>query len=465
MEHAFEQLDPRQAWQPADLSQWDLRRVGHLYRRAAFGFPAAEASEPSWVSLRERVKLGAEGCLEELLGKPGDTASPTRVDQLLDQLGERIASGDFSPGNLNKLQGWWLYRMLYSPRPLIERATLMWHNHFATSIEKVNRLPLMLKQNQLIRRHALGSFPELLTAMGRDPAMIIWLDSDKNVKGSPNENYAREVMELFSLGVGNYSEHDIREAARALTGFTLQDDAFLFQPTLHDDGSKTIFGQTGNFNGDDVARLVLEQPAAATYIAGKLFREFVADRLPPAELLEPLAAQLRATNYDIRQALSTIFRSQVFYSPAAYRARIKSPVEYVVGLLRAFNTRVQWEYLASAMDGLGQRLFQPPNVKGWDGGTSWINSATIIARHNLAWDIVQGGHYNTANAAALLAVDQEGKSPGDRAALAIELFLQNDIAPPVRNRLMELADAKGGQAKPIEEIVHLILTLPEYQLA
>ena len=128
MEHAFEQLDPRQAWQPADLSQWDLRRVGHLYRRAAFGFPAAEASEPSWVSLRERVKLGAEGCLEELLGKPGDTASPTRVDQLLDQLGERIASGDFSPGNLNKLQGWWLYRMLYSPRPLIERATLMWHN-------------------------------------------------------------------------------------------------------------------------------------------------------------------------------------------------------------------------------------------------------------------------------------------------------------------------------------------------
>src|SRR5690606_18311864 len=131
----------------------------------------------------------------------------------------------------------------------------------------------------------------------------------------------------------------------------------------------------------------------------------VADRLPPAELLEPLAAQLRATNYDIRQALSTIFRSQAFYSPAAYRARIKSPVEYVVGLLRAFNTRAQWEYLASAMDGLGQRLLQPPNVKGWDGGPSWINSATIIARHNLAWDIVQGGHYNTANAAALLAVD------------------------------------------------------------
>ena len=453
----FQSMDPKQAWQPARLNRWDLRQAAHLYRRAAFGFPPQDSAQPAWLALRERVKLGPDGCLDELLGKAQESGSPSQIDQLLDQVGERIAGED----DLTKLQGWWLYRMLHTQRPLEDRATLLWHNHFATSAAKVQRLPLMLQQNQLLRRHALGHFPDLLTAMGRDPAMIIWLDSNKNVKGHPNENYAREVMELFSLGVGNYSEHDIREAARALTGFTLRADQFQFDAALHDDGSKTIFGQRGNFGGDDVARLVLDQPAAAMFIAGKLFREFVADQAPPPALLEPLAGQLRETNYDIHQALSTLLRSQLFFSPAAYRARIKSPAEYMAGLLRVFGSRVQVAGLAEAMAGLGQSLFAPPNVKGWDGGPAWLNTATIIARHNLAWDMVRGG-YAPPDAAALLRADQQAKSPRQQLALACDIFLQGDLAPQARQRLLHLAENK---TKPINELVHLLLTMPEYQLA
>lgn len=455
----FQTMDPKQAWQPAQLNQWDLRQAAHLYRRAAFGFPPLDSAQPAWPALRERVKLGPEGCLDELLGKPQDSGSPAQMDLLLDQVGERIAR----EGELPKLQGWWLYRMLYSPRPLEERATLLWHNHFATSTAKVEKLPLMLQQNQLIRRHALGHFPDLLTAMGRDPAMIIWLDSNKNVKGRPNENYAREVMELFSLGVGNYTEHDIREAARALTGFTLRGDQFHFDPALHDDSPKTIFGQSGNFGGDDVARLVLDQPAAAMFIAGKLFREFVADQAPPPALLEPLAGQLRETNFDIHQALSTLLRSQLFFSPAAYRARVKSPVEYVLGLLRMFDSRLEVADLAKVMEGQGQSLFAPPSVKGWDGGPAWLNTATIIARHNLAWTVAHGT-YTRIDAEAMLRANapEEAKTAPQQVALACDIFLQGDVAPQVRERLLRLAE---NQTKPINELVHLLLTMPEYQLA
>jgi len=457
----FQTMDPSQAWQPAQFKKWDLRQAGHLYRRAAFGFPPSRADETAWQALQERVKQGPEACLDELLVKPPSEA-PSPTDRLLDRLGERIATEN----ELHKLQGWWLYRMVYTQRPLEERATLLWHNHFATSVDKVVSLRHMLRQNQLFRRHALGHFPDLLTAIGRDPAMIIWLDTQKNVKGRPNENYAREVMELFSLGVGNYTEQDIREAARAFTGFTLREGQFYFNASLHDDGPKTIFGQRGDFGGDDVARLILERPAAAMFIAGKLFREFVADEDPPPALLEPLAKQLRETNYDIHQALSTLLRSQLFFSPAAYRARIKSPVEYVVGLLRVFESGIHFESVAETLESLGQSLFVPTNVKGWDGGPQWLNSATIIARQNLAWEFVQGIYGDSDAEKRLHAMAPHNiKSPSQQLALACDLFLQGDVAPQVRKRLMSLAQPSEGSVKPINELVHLVLTLPEYQLA
>ncbi len=466
---SLETIDPKQAWQPADLKTWDLRRAAHLYRRAAFGFPPANpaSSETSWDALQARVKLGAEACLEELLPEAApESKSATPFDRLLDSLGERIARGGDGEDSVRKLQGWWLYRMLYTPRPLVERMTLLWHNHFATSVEKVRRLSLMLQQNQLLRQQALGKFPALLVAMGRNPAMIVWLDSGKNVKGRPNENYAREVMELFSLGVGNYTERDIREAARALTGFSTDGDKFVFQTALHDEGSKTIFGETGNFGGDDVARLVLQQPAAGQFLARKLFREFVSDLEPPAELLEPLARQLRETDYDMRAAVRTVLSSQLFYSDAAYRARIKSPVEYVVGLLRAFDRRVRWEEMAGAMDGLGQKLFAPPNVKGWDGGATWLNSATLIRRHNLAWDLVLGRQFVGDNAVGLLAGLKADAKPQQQVQRALEIFLQGDVAPPVRQGLVEfLREDSKASPQRIQEMVHTVLMLPEYQLA
>ncbi len=470
MAELLKTIDPKQAWLPADLGEWNPRRAAHLYRRAAYGFPpaaaasGATASATSWELLQDRVKLGAEGCLNELLPEAA-TASPQPLpfDRLLDPLGERIAKAGNGDEHIRRLRGWWLYRMLYTPRPLVERLTLLWHNHFATSVNKVRQLPLMLRQNQLLRKHALGSFSELLLAMGRDPAMIVWLDSARNVKGRPNENYAREIMELFSLGVGNYTEHDIREAARALTGFSVNGDQFVFQAALHDEAPKTIFQQTGKFGGDDVARLVLAQPAAALFIAKKLFREFVSDDEPSLELLEPLAQRLRETQFDIRAAMDMILRSELFYSDAVYRARIKSPTEYVVGLLRAFESRVQWQELATAMDGLGQLLFAPPNVKGWDGGVAWLNSATLIGRHNLAWDMVRGDRFSSKKGDQLLAA-AKGQA---QVRLALEIFLQGDVSPQVRQALLQFAK-QGSASDPAQrarELVHTVLMLPEYQLA
>ena len=303
--------------------------------------------------------------------------------------------------------------------------------------------------------------------MGRDPAMIIWLDSGKNVKGHPNENYAREIMELFSLGVGNYSERDIREAARALTGFSTDGDKFVFNASLHDVGEKSIFGQKGKFAGDDVSRLVLAQPAAAHFLAKKLFREFISDEAPPPQLLEPLANQLRNSGYDLRQAMRTLLASNLFYSPAAYRARVKSPAEYVVGLLRAFDSRVQWQAMAGAMDGLGQTLFAPPNVKGWDGGAAWLNSATLIGRHNLAWDVVQGGQYTSVSGQALITRGGKNKSPQAQVTTALAIFLQGDVSPQVRQRLIKfLKESKDtDESERLQQLVHTVLMLPEYQLA
>ncbi|HEY8506382.1 MAG TPA: DUF1800 domain-containing protein, partial [Gemmataceae bacterium] len=276
--------------------------------------------------------------------------------------------------------------------------TLFWHNHFATSIAKV-RLPLLMRdQNLLLREHALGKFGPLVQAVSKDPAMLVWLDSNSNVKGKPNENYARELMELFTLGVGNYTERDVREAARAFTGwhtnvnpqagFNINDPrfkpAFTFQRALHDDGEKTVLGRTGKWDGDDVVRIVLGQPACARFIARKFYRDFVGEAVaPPDALIEPLADCFRKSDYDIADLLKTVLRSRHFYSDFAYRQRVKSPAEYVVGLLRGLGAELPAEApglsLPAAMQELGQTLFAPPSVKGWDGGGAWLNTATLLA--------------------------------------------------------------------------------------
>ena len=213
-----------------------------------------------------------------------------------------------------RLQGLWLYRMILTARPLRERMTLFWHNHFATSLSKVQNPVLMQRQNGLLREHALGNFRAMLAAVGKDPAMLVWLDATANRKAKPNENYAREVMELFTLGRGRYTEKDIQEAARAFTGWFVVRDRFSMLPTQHDDGVKTIFGKTGRFRGEDVPGLLLDQPACAEFLAAKLYRQFVNEVDTPAPtLLAPLAKSLRSSDYDIAAAVRMILRSNLFF--------------------------------------------------------------------------------------------------------------------------------------------------------
>ena len=239
-----------------------------------------------------------------------------------------------------QLRGWWLYCMLQGGHPLREKMTLFWHNHFATSLAKVRDPTLMFGQNCLLRQHALGRFGPMLQAISRDPAMMIWLDSNSNVKGKPNENYARELMELFSLGVGHYTEKDVREAARAFTGWRTDGVGFTFDAGLHDGGLKTFLGKTGPWDGGDVVRIVLEQPAAARFLVRKLYHFLVSEKADPARLLlEPLCESFRKSDYDIAGLVRTILASRHFYSAHAFRQRIKGPVEYVLGAVQAVYRR------------------------------------------------------------------------------------------------------------------------------
>ena len=233
----------------------------------------------------------------------------------------------------SQARAWWLYRMLYSPHPLREKLTLFWHNHFATSNAKVNNAGFMLGQYELMYRHALGNFRDLLQEMSNDPAMLIWLDTNQSKKGMPNENYARELMELFSLGIGHYTEADIREAAKAFTGWEIKDRKAIFDPAQHDDSEKTVLRQKGKWTGADIVRICLDQPAASPFIVGKLYRFLISETTPPTpELIAPLAERFRKSNYDFGDLVQTMLRSNLFFSPDAYRTQVKSPVDFALGI-------------------------------------------------------------------------------------------------------------------------------------
>jgi uncharacterized protein (DUF1800 family) len=430
---SLDKLDPIDAWkpwQPDARQRFDLKWAGHLYRRATFGAGLHE--------LQTAVSRGLPATLNHLFEGEADAAE--RLDFLI-QTGMSIAKQN----NPTALRGWWIYCMLHGRHPLREKLTLFWHNHFATSITKVQKTALMFGQNLTLRKYALGKFPEFLLAMSKDPAMLLWLDANDNVKGKPNENYAREVMELFSLGVhSGYTEHDIREAARAFTGWRVDDEGhFTYRSDLHDEGVKTVLGQKGNWGGDDVVRICLAQPPAARFLVRKLYTNLISESaVPPDSFLEPLASDFRKSGYDINALLRRILSSRHFFSDHAYRQRIKSPVEYVVGAVWAVTDRgVAPGVLTTQMEKMGQALFSPPNVKGWPGSTAWLNSSTVLARHNFAHDIAAGGLRDTApvRTSALSARERERllaeeaarqAEEARRAALEAQLRAQGKPVPP-----------------------------------
>ena len=460
-------VDPTWAWQPykpnAD-SPWDLKKVGHLYRRAAFG---ADRD-----MLDRALKAGPENAIAALL-KGGDGGD--EFDRLTAPIAESVARAN----NGDQAGAWWLYRMLYGPFPLREKLTLFWHNHFATSNAKVQNVGFMLGQYRLLQQHALGNFGTLLRQMSADPAMMIWLDTRDSKKAMPNENYARELMELFSLGIGNYTEKDVREAVRAFTGWQIRAEKASFDRDQHDGGEKKVLGQKGRWKPDDIVRICLEQPSSPRFIVKKLYRFFVNETVAPTpELFEPLARQFKESHYDVGALVGTILRSNLFFSPEAYRSRVKSPVDFALGIVRALEGRVGTGALARATEELGQKLFYPPSVKGWDGGTVWLNGHTLLFRQNLALALTstEDQRFGRRTDPAALARCASKASDADVVDFFLDLFLQGDAAPGTQERLLHYAKLASRQTMPVywtaedvadhrvRALCHLVLTLPEFQL-
>jgi uncharacterized protein (DUF1800 family) len=312
--------------------------------------------------------------------------SPRRLQPVVDKFFYGLRANSIET---QRLGVWWAGRMLTTSRPLEEKLTLFWHGHFATGDAKVRDYRMMLAQNQMLRANASGRLRDLLVGILKDPAMLVYLDNGENVKSHPNENFGRELLELFTMGVGNYTERDVREAARAFTGWTNDVLAFKFDSEQHDFGEKTFLGKIGPLNGEDVIDTILAQPVTAEYVSGKIYRYFVRDEVTPTVRAE-LGRTFRASGYQIKPLLKRIFLSKDFYSPASTATQIKSPVVLVVSTykkmgLRELPTIPDFGRLTA---GLGQALFDPPNVAGWAGGRTWITPATLLQRGNLFRDVL-----------------------------------------------------------------------------
>jgi hypothetical protein len=431
---------------PAD---WNYDRAAHLLERAGFGetpdriarlarmtprqavdelvdFESIDNSalkpfdesgiwdagmDPFPPSRAEAVRIArehGEGLGEKLLPE----GSQRRLQPVVDKFFYSLAANDIET---QRLALWWANRMLTTRRPLEEKLTLFWHGHFATGENKVRDYRMMLRQNEMFRSHASGSLRELLVGILKDPAMLVYLDNGENVKKHPNENFGRELLELFTMGVGNYTEHDVREGARAFTGWTNDALTFKFDAEQHDFTAKTFLGRTGNLNGDEIIETILKHPATGEFVAAKLYRYFVREDIDAAVKSE-LGRTFRDNGYQLKPLLKRIFLSKDFYSPLSYATQIKSPVHLVVSTYKKMGLSEVPTIpdFGRATAGLGQALFNPPNVAGWAGGRTWITPSTLLQRGNLFREV--------------LFPDVQGFRPPDRSLSATDARVGQRLA-------------------------------------
>ena len=312
--------DPWAVYCPTAEAPWNCRRVVHLHRRAGFA--------ASWPEIQRDLKDGPAASISRILE---GRSRPSLVADGFDEVSAALADAAISADDPERLKAWWVFRILCGPDPLGERLTLMWHDHFATSNQKVNDLPAMRRQNDIFRSLARAAFGELMGAVVRDPALLAWLDAPANTKGHPNENLARELMELFSLGIGNYTEVDVKEAARALTGWTVADGVFHEASELHDAGEKTIFGRNAGWTGSDLIKALVEMPATSLRLARRLCGLFFGESGPVDAAVRSLAANLRVHRLDVGWGVATFLRSGAFFADSNIGTRVLSPIEYVIG--------------------------------------------------------------------------------------------------------------------------------------
>ncbi|HEV2094906.1 MAG TPA: DUF1800 domain-containing protein [Chthoniobacterales bacterium] len=493
---------------PLPPHSWNYETAAHLLSRAGFGGTPDEVEAAR--------KEGLVGSVHRLVNQTGNAANltapawahPENIQQK--RMENRAAKQEGGGEAKNKmkqfrqmqgehlldLRRWWLERMMTTPAPLLEKMTLFWHGHFATSAEKVQNGYWMWLQNDTLRSHALGNFVSLTKAISRDPAMMIYLDLQQSRKEHPNENWARELMELFTVGIGNYSEADIRESARAFTGYRVDmtNQQFWVAPRQHDDGTKTFMGKAGAWNGDDIIDMLMKQPACAEFIARKLWRFFAEDD-PSAQIVAAVAARVRSHNYEMRPVLREMFSSAEFYAPGALRSQIKSPVQYLIQTTKLLTTQLPAAPVAqNAMRQMGQILFAPPNVKGWDGGKSWVSTSTLLFRYNFANYLINGD----AMRPAADPRRQKGADLGFRRGAVFAEIPRRDpvdvskiIPAELREKPNELVASLSrrlfGAAAPekegetfvrfleerradsndqiVRELLHLMMSTPQFQLA
>lgn len=445
-------------WQPTTQEPWNVARVVHLHRRAGFG--------ATWSDIQRDLADGPDASVKRILrGQCRMQGVPDDFQTMSGVIGEAAAAST-NPG---RLKAWWIYRMLFSPDPLTEKLTLMWHNHFATSNHKVDDLPWMYVQNELLRKYARGSFSELLTRVVQDPAMLVWLDAGSNRSGRPNENLARELMELFTLGIGHYGERDVKESARALTGWSIRGERFFQNRAVHDSGEKLILGRKGRWNGDDLLKILQEHPATSRRIAWRLSQLFLGETVPAADL-ESLATGLRENNLSIEWAVSTILRSRAFFAAKNLGSRVSSPVEFALGAARSlecFEPPVSTLALAERIARLGQDLFYPPNVGGWSGGRNWLSTRSVIGRANLAAELVSGILTGSKPLGLNSLADQHGngKDLKSRVAFFDRLLTGGTLNGESLDRAIAAVDERNiNDAEKTRWGVAVMLALPEAQL-
>jgi uncharacterized protein (DUF1800 family) len=491
------------ALDPAQFDEWNAQ---HLLNRAGFGGTPQQVRALAEMGLNAAVELIVDYRTVPLAEKETekfdkDIMRPASAEQRMEfQQARRV--GDETRlemyrmdrerrqmadrKQMQEMQRWWLKRMIETPRPLEEKLTLFWHGHFATSYRGVEDSYHMFVQNQFFRTNATGSFEGHVKGIIRDPAMLRYLNNDQNRKEKPNENLARELMELFTLGEGIvYSEDDIKQGARALTGYSFDDDVFVFRPELHDNGTKRIFGQTGKFDGVDFCDLILSQRACSDYICWKVYRFFINDH-PGApdengrQFIAKLARQLRDNQYQLNPVLKTLFMSQHFYDDENVASVIKSPVQLIVQAIRSLHAPARnLGALVSASDLMGQNLFFPPNVKGWDGGRAWINTSTMFMRQNLViylltgrrpdayeWQ-AEGKQFNAMPLIEHIPPSADGEANlDDTVSYLLRFTLGTPPHPDRITSLVNFVNDRGGKIDNtiLIEMLCLIAAMPEYQL-
>ncbi len=487
---------------PLPKNQFDFWQAQHLMVRAGFGGTPEQARALSELGLEKAVSYLVE--YESLPSPPAREFDanimrpPTAEERALQQRAQRDndealraqiqrARQERERGDreqLREIQKWWMQRMIESGRPLEEKLTLFWHGHFATGYRTIEDSFHMVAQNAFLRAHANGNFRTLVHGILRDPAMLEYLDSDENRRRSPNENLARELMELFTLGEGHaYTERDIKEGARALTGWTFRDDAFYFDSAQHDPTSKSILGRSGEFGGDEFADILLAREECSIFICTKLYRFFVNDAPTLTSddrlAITGLAKTLRTSKYELKPVLTQLFQSAQFYATQNRLAVVKSPMQLIVQAIRSFHCPSrELASLVSAGDLMGQQLLQPPSVKGWDGGRAWINTSTLFVRHNILVYLLTGHRpeqydwlaaSDDFDAMHLVAGLQRTDTPLDPKETVVYLLRFALGAEPRPERVTQLLKFLEGRGNRVDNdrilaLLALISAMPEYQL-